>query len=149
MNNFHQCLKLGQAVEKKAQIQLCNYYNNKYTVTNEYNDNKFDFKMSNNKTYEVKYCSQSNCGDTVFLETLCNGKPSDINTTQSDYYIFIIRKRNKNIFLTNDVFLFVNIKVKRLIKIIEKANFCKYYTDSKKEGYIIDVDIIKKYGKII
>jgi hypothetical protein len=35
------------------------------------------------------------------------------------------------------------------MKIITKEFHCKYFKDSKKEGYVIQIDIIKQYGRVI
>jgi hypothetical protein len=138
---FKKCLKIGQIFERKAQLKICEYYKNKYFVDHENVTYEYDFMLSNGKTYEVKYSSLSNGYNTIFLETVAFCKPSGINTTKANCYIFVINCK--------DELLFVKIKVKNLLKIITKELYCKYFKDSKKEGYVIEIDIIKQYGKII
>ena len=144
---FKKCLKIGQVFEKKAQLKLIEYYKSKYNVLNECNTYHYDFMLSNNKKYEVKYCSLSNCGDSVFLETFAYNKPSGINKTEANYYIFVIK--NNNIFVKKDILLFIKIKAKKLKFIIQKQLFNNYYQDKMKEGFIISIDVIKQFGKII
>jgi hypothetical protein len=147
--NFQKCLKFGQIFEKKAQAKLIEYYKNKYHIVNENNTYEYDFILSNGKYYEVKYCSLNNCNDTIFLETVAFDKPSGINKTKADYYIFVIKQKNVNMFINTELLEFIKINVKKLIKIIKKELFSKYFKDEKKEGYLIDVNIIKQYGKIV
>jgi len=139
--DFKKCLKIGQIFEKKAQLKIVEYYKNKYFIEHENDTYEYDFKLSNEKTYEVKYCSLSNGYNTIFLETVAFGKPSGINKTKANYYIFVINCK--------DGLLFLKIKVKNLIKIITKNLYCKYFKDIKNEGYVIDIDIIKQYGRVI
>jgi hypothetical protein len=140
-DNFRKCLKIGKIFEKKAQLKICEYYKNKYHVVNENDNYEYDFMLSNGKYYEVKYCSLNNGYNTIFLETVAFNKPSGINTTKANYYIFVIN--------CQDGLLYIKIKVKNLIKIITKNLYCKYFKDEKKEGYVIQIDIIKQYGKVI
>jgi hypothetical protein len=140
-SDFKKCLKIGQIFERKAQLKICEYYKNKYFIVNENDNYEYDFLLSNWKTYEVKYNSLSNGYSTIFLENVAFGKPSWINTTKANYYIFVIN--------CNDGLLFLKIKIKNLIKIITKELYCKYFKDSKIEGYVIQVDIIKQNGREI
>jgi hypothetical protein len=124
--DFKKCLKIGQIFEKKAQLKICEYYKHKYYVENENDTYEYDFKLSNGKTYEVKYNSLTNGYDTIFLETMAFGKPSGINKTKANYYIFVINYK--------DGLLFLKIKTKNLIKIIKKSLFSRYFKDDKKEA---------------
>ena len=92
--------------------------------------------LSNDKYYEVKYCSLNNGSNTIFLETVAFGKPSGINKTKANYYIFVINCQGG--------LLFIKIKVKNLMKIITKEFYCKYFKDSKKEGYVIHYKLTSK-----
>lgn len=98
---------------------------------------------SNDKYYEVKYCSLNNGSNTIFLETVAFKKPSEINTTKANYYIFVIISN------CQDGLLYIKIKVKYLFKIITKELYCKYFKDDKKEGYVIETKMIQQYGKIL
>jgi len=138
---FKKCLKIGQIFEKKAQLKIIEYYKNKYHVDHENDNYEYDFMLSNGKYYEVKYCSLSNGSNTIFLETVAFNKPSGINKTKANYYIFVINCK--------DGLLFLKIKVKTLLKIIKKNLFSRYFKDDKKSGYVIQVDILKQYGRVI
>ena len=141
---FTKCLKIGQIFEKKAQAKLIEYHKNKYKLLHENDTFEYDFLLSNGKYYEVKYCSMINCNNTIFLETISNNKPSGINTTKANYYIFVIKQKSKNIFINNVSLLFIKIKVKHLIKIIEKNLFCNYYKDDLKQSFLIEIDTLKQ-----
>jgi hypothetical protein len=104
---------------QKCLINYLTNYNNwvlqgKYYVVCENNTNKYEFKLSYNKLYEVKYCSLSNC-ETVFLETCVFGKHSGINTTKANYYIFVTKnKENINMFVKNKMLnnlMFITISI--------------------------------------
>ena len=121
--DFKKCLKIGKIFEKKAQMKIVEYYKNKYFVEHENDTYEYDFILSNEKTYEVKYCSLSNGCNTIFLETVAFGKPSGINKTTANYYIFVINCK--------DGLLFLKIKTKNLLKIIKKSLFSRYFKDIK------------------
>ena len=72
--NFQKCLKIGQVFEKKAQQKIMNYYKNKYHVVHENDTYEYDFMLSNDKYYEVKYCSSL----ILFLETYSNHSGSSL-----------------------------------------------------------------------
>ena len=96
---FKKCLKIGQIFEKKAQLKIIEYYKNKYHVDHENDNSEYDFMLSNGKYYEVKYCSLSNCYNTIFLETVAFGRPSGINKTKANYYIFVINCKDGLLFI--------------------------------------------------
>ena len=126
-------------LRKKVQLTICEYYKHKYYVEND--TYEYDFKLSNGKTYQIKYNSLTNGYNTIFLETMAFGKPSGINKTKANYYIFVINYK--------DGLLFLKIKTKNLIKIIKKSLFSRYFKDDKKQGYVIQIDVVKKYSKTI
>jgi hypothetical protein len=43
-HKFKILLKIGNAVEVKAQQRILSYYDNKYTISNKCNNNQYDFK---------------------------------------------------------------------------------------------------------
>jgi predicted metal-binding protein len=73
-DDFQKCLKIGRVFEKKAQAKIIDYHKNKYYVEND--TFAYDFKLSNGKFNEVKYCSLSNCSDIICLETIAFNRAS-------------------------------------------------------------------------
>jgi len=69
---------------------------------------EYDFMLSNDNYYEVKYCSLNNGSNTIFIETVAFKKPSGINTNKENYYIFVIN--------CQDGLLYIKIKVKTYLK---------------------------------
>ena len=50
-SDFIKCLKIGQIIEKKAQLKIIEFYKNKCHVEHENDTYEYDFKSSNEKTY--------------------------------------------------------------------------------------------------
>ena len=121
-------------VEASKRIQL----KNNVDINNYCNNNKYDFKTSDNKTYEVKTEPMSLTTNNIFLEFFAYGKPSGISTTESNFYIFCD---------TKNYFMIDTLKVKELIK----NNTFKIITTKDKLtfGYLIKKEIIVKHSVII
>ena len=121
-------------VEASKRIQL----KNKVEIKTYCNNYKYDFKTTDNKTYEVKTEPMSLTTNNIFLEFFAYGKPSGISTTESNYYIFCD---------TKIYFMIETIKLKELIK----NNTYKIITTKDKLtlGYLIKKDIIIKHSIII
>ena len=99
MELFNRMLKIGQVFEELAISQIIKYYNNKYTLLNTCNDNRYDFMLTNNKQYEVKADLMASETGNLFIENIQFGKLSGIDVTTADYYIVIYQKENENVFL--------------------------------------------------
>lgn len=87
---FIKNLKKGNVYEDKAIEILIKEYNLK--LINKNNDYKYDFKMSNNKLYEVKHKYDLFKNDYVNIEYARLNKQNEIiktgiSTTKADYYI--------------------------------------------------------------
>ena len=67
---FEQQLKIGHMYELMAQKRVTEYYKNKWTVTEECIDRKYDFALSNNKTYEVKADLLASKTGKIFIENI-------------------------------------------------------------------------------
>ena len=65
-DNFKILLKIGNAVEVKAQQRILNYYENKYTIPNTCNNNQYDFMLSN----EVKFNRLAHKTNNIFIEVI-------------------------------------------------------------------------------
>ena len=148
--DFQKSLKIGQIYETKAQKQLIIYYKNKYNIAHTCDNNKYDFKMSNNKTYEVKADLTAHKTGFIFIEDTAFNKQSGITITKADYYIIIIIVSSGSIF-TGITFneLYLKISVKRLKKLITKKKYFRYYEDSFKSGYLFEIATIKSKSKLI
>ena len=147
---FQKSLKIGQIYETKAQKQLIGYYKNKYLVIEICENNKYDFKMNNNKTYEVKADLTAHKTGFIFIEDTAYKKQSGIDITIADYYIIIIIAQSGSIFTGIQFYeLYYKISVKRLKKLIFKKQYSKYYEDELKSGYLFEIAIIKSKSKLI
>lgn len=136
---FKKDLKTGQEWEKKAQMALIEYFNNKYSVIEECNNKNYDFKLSNGIKYEVKLNKQCNKYKCVFIEFEAFGKPSGIITTQADYYVLAYPiEDNKPAFIIIDI---LDIEL-----IITNKEYKNISITSTSKGYIIDINIIFKYS---
>jgi hypothetical protein len=125
IGNFHQDLKLGQSIEKIAQQRIIKYFDNDISITDINDDNKYDFKISNNERFEVKYDRMSEITGNIFIEYYCRGKKSGISITQSDYHIIA--------FTDKDMYL---IPTERLKEMIINEDYIRKYSDYIKAGYI-------------
>src|SRR3984957_14664282 len=137
MNLFNKMLKIGQVFEELAISQIIRYYNNKYTLLNTCNDNRYDFMLTNNKQYEVKADLMAHKTGNLFIENVQFNKPSGIDVTAADYYIVIYQKDNTNVFL--------KIKTKQIKKLIQKGIFSRYYIDKNKSGYIFNLSLFESH----
>jgi hypothetical protein len=84
---FQKLLKVGQYWENEAQKVIIKYLNESVHAIEICNDYKYDFRLSNNETYE---CKMNSNRLNIFVEHLQFGRPSGISITQAEYYIFII-----------------------------------------------------------
>jgi hypothetical protein len=53
-SNFQACLAIGQIYEQKAIDRLMKYFDNEFYPVKRNDDYRYDFKLSNNMSYEVK-----------------------------------------------------------------------------------------------
>lgn len=136
-NNFHNDLELGLKYESRARDRIVDKYSYRIIKVSAGNEPRYDFKALNEKTnekirYEVKTTKQQY--NTIFVEYQYKNKPSGINSTTANYYIFVDVSDDEQYYL---------IKTSLLKQIIEKhtmkiaPNYCK-----NAWGYIIDKDII-------
>jgi hypothetical protein len=143
---FKEKLVIGQHFELLAQKQLINYYKGKYEVAETCDNAHFDFKLSNEKYYEVKYDNKASTTGNIFIENVQFNKPSGIDITKADYYIIVL---NSTHYFNTNKYVFLKITTSRLRKLIKKELYDKYYTDSNKSGYLFNVKLIKQYSTVI
>ena len=146
-NKNNSLVKNGIVGEHITKYFLCNIKDEKFIKFN--HDYKFDIK-TNKATYEIKTDNNFIKYNSFFCEFMSNNKPSGINTTESDYYIFIGPNNEK--FERTYIFL---IETNKLKKLIEENNFLKknapckdYYNNvySFNIGYIIPKTILLKFA---
>jgi len=122
------------------------------TFLNFNNNDEYDL-LSNKYKYEIKTDSNYIKYKSVFLEYESNEKPSGINTSKSDFYIFVC-PNNEN-FEIIKIFEISTINLKKIILEIKANNIklkiapCKDYynnTYSINKGYIIPEFLLIKYG---
>jgi len=119
----------------------------KFNHNDEYDllTNKFKYEIKTDSNY-IKYKS-------IFLEFESNNKPSGINTSKSDFYIFVCP--NNKEFEIIKIFEIKTINLKEIIQELENNNLlvikyapCKDYynnTYNKNKGYIIKEEDLLKY----
>jgi len=73
------------------------------------NNGDYDLKVEINgeiKTFEVKtedkYCKAGNNTGNIFVETMCNGKPSGITRSIADWYVFYMPFYKKLWYIKSD-----------------------------------------------
>ena len=137
-NKNNSLVKIGIVGEHLIKYFLCNMNGETFIKFN--HDYKFDIQTHKGK-YEIKTDTKYIKYNSFFCEFMSNNKPSGINTTESDYYIFIGPSNEK--FETNYIFF---IETNQLKKLIEENNFLKknapckdHYNNvySINNGYII------------
>ena len=136
---FENDLIIGNKFEIIAQERIIKYYENKLKVIETCNDFRYDFKLSNNLTYEVKYERSSLKTNKVFMEYIAFQKPSGIDRTQADYYIFVLP-------INDNGNQFVLISVDVIKQLINEKVYTRKHTDKYKSGYIFSKSIIIQKG---
>lgn len=140
-NKFLQDLNIGQQFESKARRRIIKYYNNEFDVIEICNDFKYDFKLSNNKCYEVKYDKSSLKTGNIFIEFISFTKSSGIDKTQADYYIIITP-------ISEYEEIYILIDVSTLKRLMTDTIDLKIYKDKYKSGFLFQKDIIINNGII-
>ena len=141
---FKQDLIVGQKYELLAQDRIIKFYgdDNCLQVIETCNTYKYDFKLSNNMTFEVKYERASLKTGNIFIEYMAFSKPSGIITTIADYYIVVLP--------INDVenqFILLDVDV--IKQLITQKLFLREHKDKFKSGYIFEKKTIIQSGTII
>ena len=122
---FLKKLKEYEPYEIEASKRIENF-NNVSTIFR-CNTNEYDFKTSDDKTYEVKTDKMSLSTNNFYIEFEGYGKPSGIKTTISDYYIF------------SDTINYYCIPTIVLKQIIQTCNYrIKDNSFNNAKGYIIN-----------
>ena len=126
--------------ERIALDKVIKYYNDEYTLVHMCDNYKYDFKLSNNKTYEIKAEPYALKSHNFYIEHFdnFNNKLSGIATTESNYYI-ITDTRNYYI-----------IKTRKLKKICESNLYSSIINKNRTAtGFIIPVSVIIEKSVVI
>ena len=132
---FHSDLLKGQFYESLA-INRMLKNNKELTLISKNNDYKYDFKLSNNLKYEVKYSGDAT--KYIFVEFYSWGKASGITTSESDYYIFV---------LPDDKYLLIPTPI--LKSLCEYSKWDKEYGDRTKKGFLFLFDTLITNGVFV
>ena len=136
--NFEACLKLGQLMEEKAIDRIIKHFDNEYRLTERCDDYKYDFKLSNGLSYEVKSDLLSIKTGNIYLENVSRGKESGISRTKAHFYIIITQTENQEL-----EYHLIDVKT---LKLLIKKNLYSYYkSDELKSGYIFSKQKLFKY----
>ena len=84
-NKFLQILKENEKYEIIAQNKIC--LMNSVKIINVCNNSDYDFKTSDNLTFEVKCDHASNKTNNFYIEFAGYNKPSGISISKANYYI--------------------------------------------------------------
>jgi hypothetical protein len=137
-DEFKKKLAIGQFWEVEAQKKVVEFYNNKISIMDECEDNRYDFIMSDNTSYEVKFDAMSLKTGNVFVEIIQFNKPSGLHVTLADKYIFVLPAKNADP-------EYIMIDVSELKKVINYYDH-RYYADKYKGGYLVHRTLIRKHG---
>lgn len=116
-----------------------------YTNINYNNDNRYDIKATNTEgkrvTFEIKEDFSCKKTGNVAVEFGCRGKPSGIETTQANYYVYKLHEPDGNI-------NFYGTIVKELKKAIEEEKYFRTVSGGDKgsnsKNYLFDINDFKK-----
>lgn len=152
--HFFELLEIGKKKELEAQKLMFQLH--KLTVIETRNDDKFDFRTSDNVTYEVKFDERSITTNNFFIEFKTiyednSGRPIKINSsgiskTEADNYILVNSPNDSTI-------LFYIVSVKILKENIANNNYKKIYCNKINKhilswGYLIPINEIMKISDI-
>ena len=101
-------VKKGMIGEELIKYFLCNIQDETFIKFN--HNHKYDIKTNKGK-YEIKTDSNYIKYNSVFCEFMSNNKPSGIETTKENYYIFVCP--NNILYKKNQIFVFETIKLKK------------------------------------
>ena len=148
-NKNNDLVKIGMVGEVIAKFYI--EYVKEELFLNFNNNDEYDLK-TNKATYEIKTDLNYIIFNSLFVEFESNNKPSGIETSKSNNYLFVCPNNKK--FEIIFIFEIETIKLKEIInknknKLLIKIAPCKDYynnTYSINRGYIIPKKYLLKYG---
>lgn len=139
---FKNDLQIGQKYEKIAIDMIINYYKGKYQLIETNDDSRYDFILSNNKTYEVKALLQVFKYQNIFVEYMAFKKSSGITVTEATFYVFVLIDKGT----VKQILIIGVAKLKRLIL---EGKYMKNYVDDLKAGYIFNLQYLIDQSLVI
>jgi hypothetical protein len=137
-------LDIGQHFEQLAIGRIIKYYRyNSSVQVQRGNTNEFDIEINNIK-YEIKTDIKAVQTSNLFVEFICNAKPSGIITTKANYYIFVIPYSTPMYILIDVLELEFLITTEQFERIFQ-PNIFNNFTG----GYIFKIETIIKNGILI
>lgn len=144
--DFKKDVVIGKATEKEIAELLTKIWGAEILGFND--DNRYDFKArikGEEWTFETKedfLCEQTG---NVGLEFECRGKPSGIQTTQADFYIYKLH--------TTNGIEYVIFPVKKIKKMIETKKYFRIVNGGDKNSnsmnYLFKYNVFVKGGRIL
>ena len=142
-------VKKGMIGEELIKYFLCNIKEETFIKFN--HNYKYDIKTNKGK-YEIKTDSNYIKYNSIFCEFMSNNKPSGIETTKADFFIFVCPNNIK--YEVNYIYIFEISILKNLIekyksKLLIKNAPCRDYKNniySLNMGYIIPENILNKFA---
>lgn len=145
--NFSQDLPIAIETEREVGDILWEKY--KAEILNFHNTNKYDILAKINGvdyTFEVKEDFTCERTGNVGVEFECRGKPSGIQTSEADFYIYKIHTKSEGI-------RFYLIKTNTLKKIIEEKEYFRIVNGgdvgSNSMNYLFKYDVFIRKAKLI
>jgi hypothetical protein len=118
--NYNFDLDLPIAQETERQIAKYLVEKGKMKFLNDNNDNRYDIKMelANGKPFTIEIKEDFTCARTgnVGVEFSCRGKPSGIEVSQADFYMYKVH-------VTKNIQRLYSIKTEKLKKMIEEEKY--------------------------
>ena len=141
---FKPLLDIGQHFEQLAIGRIIKYYHyNSSVQVQRDNTNELDIEINNIK-YEIKTDIKAVQTSNLFVEFICNAKPSGIITTKANYYIFVIPYSTPMYILIDVLELEFLISTEQFERIFQ-PNIFNNFTG----GYIFKMETIIKNGIFI
>lgn len=136
---WEQDLKLSDVFEKLT-IKI---YNMKNYERKNFNFKEYDIEDLDTKIkYEVKTDRMTNDTGNIIIEYECNNKPSGINATTADYYIYYILDE------ANHKYGYYEIPVSKIKKYIKNNKYHQKISGgdgNRMKGYLFKVETFEKY----
>ena len=139
---FVKDLKVGQLYEKIAIEHVIKFYKDKYQLIETNDDSRYDFILSNNKTYEVKALLKVYLYQNIFIEYRAFKKPPGIQVTHANFYVFVLFDKG----IVKQMIIISTTKLRRLIS---EQKYTKTYVDELKAGYIFNLQFLIDQSLIV